>query len=396
MRINPGGKLSINDIVGRDALVKFILERLAAQSLLLVAERRIGKTHVLEKLVAEPQNGWIMLKRDIEGIRTAVEFVQYVVSDISPHLSKITQFRDWLNTMAGEASGLQVGSIKLPNFPAASWKKILLDAIMHIQQSPDIKHIAFLWDEFPWMLQNIAANNPKDATELLDILRSIRQQNDKIRMIFTGSIGLHHVIRLLKTQGYNNAPVNDMFVVEVTPLAVVDGTDLAKKLLDNVGIVQNDDTLAACIAGEVDYIPYYIHHVLSDISKRVPDDIVVTNTEIKAMVDASIKSAQDSWGLTHFEERTRDYYGTKRNACLTILDAVASNDAGLDSQVAINAAKANVSEIAQQEWLELIRLLEKDHYLIRDKNSGKLCFKFTVVRRWWQWHRGISQTGASN
>ena len=45
------------------------------------------------------------------------------------------------------------------------------------------------------MLYNIVRHEGEAAAmELLDALRSIRQQHPSIRMVFTGSIGLHNII----------------------------------------------------------------------------------------------------------------------------------------------------------------------------------------------------------
>ena len=37
----------------------------------------------------------------------------------------------------------------------------------------------------------------------------------------------------------------------------------------------------------------------------------------------------------------------------------------------------------------LVRLLQQDHYLVRDTQTRRLHFKFQVVLRWWRWHRDI-------
>lgn len=262
MKINPGGKLSLEDIVGRDLLVERILRDLGGQSIVLVAERRMGKTHVLDKLVAAVPSGWVMLKRDVEGVRTTLEFVQLVMADLHPMLTKLAKFRDWLNTIAIDAAGTQIGPVKLPNFAAKHWKQILTDTLSHVGDAPQTQLVVFLWDELPMMLQNIAKSSPQEAMELLDVLRSLRQENPKIRMVFTGSIGLHHVVRQLNEQGYANAPVNDMAVVEVPPLSPTDATDLTKRLFTDNQIAAADDAIFALVAEQVDGIPFYIHHVM--------------------------------------------------------------------------------------------------------------------------------------
>ena len=55
MKTNPGGMLEILDIVGRDELIQQIWEVLDKQSVVLTAERRIGKTSIIRKMENKPK-----------------------------------------------------------------------------------------------------------------------------------------------------------------------------------------------------------------------------------------------------------------------------------------------------------------------------------------------------
>ncbi|MES2246702.1 MAG: hypothetical protein V4645_05460 [Pseudomonadota bacterium] len=397
MKINPGGALALEDIVGRDTLVAEVMDALETQSLQLVAERRMGKTHVLSKLVAQQRDGWFMVKRDLEGVRNANEFVQYVIADLHPLLSKVTKFRDWLAGIGSEAAGLKIGPVTLPNFAAKTWKQGLVDTLAHLRESAQTERVVFLWDELPMMLQNLSKTAPQDAMELLDVLRTIRQENAKVRMVFTGSIGLHHVVRHLKQQGYVNAPVNDMATMEVPPLAHADAKSLALRLFQDNRIALDDDAVAGVVAAEVDNIPFYIHHVLSKLKpKHAGSAYRVTADDVRKEVADAIRSALDPWHLQHYEERTREYYAGDRTACHALLDAVASTAASMPMQSAINRAKGVVPTLESENWLELTHLLERDYYVVRDPDSGELRYKFSIVARWWRWHRGISVNEGGN
>lgn len=391
MKINPGGRLELSEIVGRDLLVSELRHVLEAQSVVLVAERRLGKTHVLEKLVAESPKKHLMLKRDVEGIRTTEEFVQYVMADLHPHLNAGTKFRDWLQGLAGEAGGMQIGPIKLPNFPAKHWKQVLRDAIAHVEEIPEVNSITFLWDELPWMLQNISRTDAGEAMELLDLLRSLRQEHKKLRMVFTGSIGLHHVIRKLKEKGYTNSPTNDMAVVEVPPLNPQDATYLARNLFIDNNLIAQAETVFSDVATAVDSVPYYVHHVVSDLKKIVVKNTGICSADVVAAVEGAIKSPHDPWHLKHYQDRTTEYYGQDAGPCLALLDAVAFADEGLPLQAAINGPSAGYPNTTKEEWLKLITLLQRDYYLVRAEGTGYLQFKFSIVKRWWRWNRGLEQ-----
>ncbi len=391
MKPNPGGILNIGDIVGREAVVNYLSQVLSQQSVLLVAERRSGKTHVLEKFKASAPTNWVIIKRDIGAVRSATEFVQYVMADLYPHLEAKTNFRNWLQGLGDQMGGAQIGPVKLPNFSSKHWKQVLGDAIAHLSDIATVERFVFLWDELPWMLEIIAKHNPQEAMELLDALRTLRQQHaSKLRMVFTGSLGLHHIVRALKVQGYNNTPVNDMLSVEVEPLALADATGLAKQLFVDNGLQLSSDALYAQLAQTVDCIPFYIHHVVSAILKTPPrPGQVLDMAAVEAVISHCIHSADNPWDLQHYEERTLAYYGTQRGECLALLDAVASCTDSISVLDAIKRAKAAYPAVAQQDWIELTRLLERDHYFHRNA-AGEISFKFTVVKRWWVWQRSLA------
>jgi len=397
MKPNPGGMLQISDIVGRDAVVAYLQSTLEQQSILLVAERRTGKTHVLEKFKATAPANWVVIKRDIGAIRSAQEFVQYVMADLYPHLETRTNFRNWLQGLGEQIGGAQIGPVKLPNFAAKQWKQVLSDAVAHLHDNDAIDRVVFLWDELPWMLEIIAKNNPQEAMELLDVLRALRQQHaSKLRMVFTGSLGLHHIVRRLKTQGYNNTPVNDMLAIEVEPLTLTDATSLVQRLFADNGLPVTSPAVYEETAKTLDCIPFYIHHVVSALlknpaSKSQPLDMVA----VHAVIDHGIHSSDNPWDLQHYEERTQDYYQTQRAECLALLDAVASHATPLPMADAIRRAKAAYPLVEQQQWIELSRLLERDHYFTRNA-AGEVSFKFTVVKRWWIWHRGLTIQAAGD
>lgn len=398
MKPNPGGILQLGDIVGREPLIAYLRATLEQQSVVLVAERRTGKTHVLEKFKAAAPTDWVVIKRDISALRSANEFVQYVMADLYPHLEARTNFRNWLQGLGEQLGGTQIGPVKLPNFAPKQWKQVLGDTIAHLNEVKTIERVVFLWDELPWMLENIARHNPQEAMELLDTLRALRQQHaQKIRMVFTGSLGLHHIVRGLKAKGYNNTPVNDMLSVEVEPLLLADAAQLVQRLFTDNGLKAATPTLFEETAQAVDCIPFYIHHVVSALLKN-PASLrqPVDGQAVSAVISRSLHSSDNPWDLQHYEDRTLAYYGPQRAECLALLDAVASSADALPMPDAIRRAKAAFPLVGPQQWIELSRLLERDHYFARDED-GKVGFKFIVVKRWWVWHRGLTvlQTGGA-
>ena len=390
MKPNPGGILPLQDIVGRENLIARLLEVLDVQSIVLVAERRTGKTHVLDKFKAAAPGDWVVIKRDIGAIRSATEFVQYVMADLYPHLEARTNFRNWLQSLGEQLGGTQIGPVKLPNFSSRQWKQVLGDAVAQLDDIGSIQRVVFLWDELPWMLEAIAQQNPQEAMELLDTLRGLRQRHHaKLRMVFTGSLGLHHIVRGLKKAGYNNTPVNDMLAIEVEPLATPHAVTLLERLFTDNQLEAVMPDLYEQTVRALDCIPFYIHHVVSALLKNpVIAGQPIGFSQIEAVISHGIHSPNNPWDLQHYEERTLAYYGRQQAECLAVLDLVACSTESLSTTDVIKRAKAAFPLVEQQQWIELLRLLERDHYFARDAADG-LAFKFIVVKRWWVRHRGL-------
>ena len=390
MKPNPGGILPPEDIIGRENLVAQLMEVLDVQSIVLVAERRIGKTHVLDKFKAAAPTDWVVIKRDIGAIRSTTEFVQYVMADLYPHLEAKTNFRNWLQSLGEQLGGTQIGPVKLPNFASRQWKQVLGDAIAHLDHIGSIQRVVFLWDELPWMLEAIAQQNQQEAMELLDTLRGLRQRHHhKLRMVFTGSLGLHHIVRRLKKAGYNNTPVNDMLAIEVEPLTTPHAVNLIERLFADNRLKAATPAIYEQAVKQLDCIPFYIHHVVSALLKNPTlAGQPIGFPQIETVISHGIHSSNNLWDLQHYEERTLAYYGTQQAECLAVLDVVACSAESLSTADAIRRAKAAFPLVEQQQWIELLRLLERDHYFARDA-LGALAFKFSVVKRWWIWHRGL-------
>jgi hypothetical protein len=394
MKANPGGQIDLREVVGRDEVIEQIWDTIAQQSIRMNAERRIGKTTIIKKLCAEPRSGWVPIFQDLEQYHTALEFAEAVYGEVDRFLSKwkrtAHRTKKFLESIGGTEIG---GKLKLPKFDRnAPWKEILTKSIEDLVEERD-KHDErplFLWDEVPYMLASISTRDgERVAMEVLDTLRALRQdQGDKgLRMILTGSIGIHHVIHSLKRQNYANSPLNDTFPLEILPLAQAHARELAAKLVAGENIpTGTPDELADSIAHIADGFPFYIHHIVKAIklSGRVASPELV-----EEIVSGQLLDANDPWELNHYRERIPVYYGKEDEAAvLGILDGVAVRDAPVSISDLLTELK-NMGLLSDREHLiTLLRLVEQDHYLSRD-TQGHYQFRFALLKRWWILSRGL-------
>jgi hypothetical protein len=225
--------------------------------------------------------------------------------------------------------------------------------------------------------------------EVLDTLRSLRQEHPDLRMVFSGSIGLHHVLDGIRDGKMSSEPVNDMYQVEVPPLAREDAIRLALELIRGQGLPSgNPGQSAEVIVSEADCFPFYIHHVVAGLRK---DKLPAEPDAIRELVRRHLVDPNDPWALGHYRSRIKAYYKKGTNARLVglILDTLATAEEPLavpQLQTAINGVAAGFDD--RDELVRVLRLMERDHYLVRD-TGGRIGFRFPLIRRWWKLDRGL-------
>ena len=390
MKANPGGQIDLRAVIGRDRLIQQMWATIEQQSLLITAERRIGKTTIMKKMAAEPAPGWIPVFQDLERCHSASEFAMTVYKEIHQFLSgkgkAARRAKEFLTALGGTEVG---GLFKLPEQAAAKWKEVLTQSVEDLIHENDASgtKLLFLWDELPFMLANIRDREGEPtAMEVLDLLRALRMTHGSLRMVMTGSIGLHHVLRSLKAKQYGNSPVNDMAKIDVPPLDVADAKALALSLIDGEALLCADrEETAAAIADESDRFPFYVHHIVKALKIR---GLEASRETVATVVTSQLVDANDPWELLHYRERVPIYYGDDEQTVLLILDelAVRSNAASVNELLAMLKGASVFDD--REQLLLVLSLVERDHYVTRD-HVGGYHFRFPLIRRWWNLNRGL-------
>lgn len=395
MKVNPGGIVAPSDALGRDALIKRLWKRLEKQGLILSAERRMGKTTILKKMAAEPKPGFRLIYHDLERCADTADFASRVTSDVDACLTRGQSTKEALRNFWREIGGTEVGGVlRLPQSQSARWGDVLERGFALLSESLKSKPDEFTvlaWDEFPLMLKKIASREgATHAMDVLDRLRALRNSHPQIRLIFTGSIGLHHVISNLREQDYPNSPKNDMYTVEIPPLARKDAVELAKRLIQGEQLGDDpNDACAQAIADSVDCFAFYIHHL---VDAMVDQDLAPTPETAHELVDVAIIDPVDRWELRNYRERLDSYYGALAGVASLTLDLIAEQQpVALEELLTklrlrgtnrLNAAGRAMLEEGEDGLRKLLWRLLQDHYLLREADGGYR-FRFEVIRRWW-------------
>jgi hypothetical protein len=380
--------LQPSSIVGRDAFIAMVWAMLARFSLYMNDLRRIGKTRIIRKMHAETPAGWLAAFSDLEGTHTAEEFAALVYKDSAAVLTGKKKVLRRMSDLLGKAAGTRVGILTLPDGQAAPWKDMLRttfdDMVEALSELPDTRMV-FFWDEVPFMLENIAKRQGKDtAMQVLDLLRELSQRHDSIRLLLTGSIGIHHVLLSLWGEGYKGSPLNHMKLIQPGPLEPEHATSFAKSEIDRRGLrCAEAEVCAAALSGLVSHVPFYIEN----LAARLPLGVNLTPALMETELETELRSDTSDWDLDYYRRRVKAVFPQHEKLVLAILDIIAGSDSALSFQDVRMQVSARM-EADEEVLREHLKLLCMDHYLVRD-DANAYRFYLPLIRRWWKINRSL-------
>jgi len=338
-------------------------------------------------MTASPPADVIWLKRDIEGLRSPEEFVEALWQDVEPILGRVDRSLLKAQRLFEKVGGTQIGSIRLPAM-TGHWKNVLSALFEDVARAEGHTLVLF-WDELPLFLHNVKTTaGERPAMEILDVLRSMRQRHRHIRMVFTGSVGLHQVISEMRKARYANDPTNDMRILEVPPLAPADGVLLARRLIEGEGLlcVGDPDLIAQRISEVAGHIPFYIHYLVVRL-KDQPGP--VREADPDRHLELPVRDPNDPAHFSYYRQRLDIYYERSEvKMALAAMDALALAPEPLAFGNILNLVRHHQQVDDEESVRDVLKLLVQDHYLAREPD-GRYCFRYPIVRRWWSFDRGI-------
>lgn len=403
-----GIQIDPKNVIGRDRLIASVWNRLRRPpeegSLRFLAERRIGKTTIITKMEAEPAEGFDVLFLEVEGIDSCDRLTELLLNRLRPRMTPTETARGWFNGLWQAIGGVEVGGvIKLPDKKSLDWRDTLEKVVEGFcLQRPD-RLVLLMLDELPYMLQKInetsvAAGKPHEALTLLDTFRALRQRNRNLRMIFAGSVGLHHVLRDLRQSKLAAEPVNNMPPVEIPPLEDHDALTLAMRLLEaeRVEFASPPEAIAHCLITQTSNVPFYMERIATRLGLLGRP---ITPPDIESAVLEQLTSDQDPWEMEHFRGRLDIYYrGTVTDAndrqipepriARALLDHFATVEEPQSIDQVWTVVRGQFALTDRQLIVQMLKSLGQDHYLICDSRK-RYSFRFPLVKRWWQIAQGL-------
>ena len=283
-----------------------------------------------------------------------------------------TRVRRWERQIQGSV-GLAVGEFGIKLTGSAkrpAEEPPSLDVIELLASAGDRGGVVLILDEVTVLCQSLG---PMAAVEFLRGLRAERQGHHAVPLVISGSIGLHHALS-------DTQPINDLWRVEIGPLADSDARELAERLLLGIELPY-DEALVSDIVAATSGIPFYIQAVVDRLRGK-------PGREVSEIVERCI--VENDWHTEHYVSRIDDYYGSRLAPVVrALLDeyALAGADGLSLPQLRARLDVALEEPPSRDTLLDLLRRLEADHYLRRGGDGDAM--SSSLLARIWRLHRRL-------
>lgn len=237
--------------------------------------------------------------------------------------------------------------------------------------------LVLLIDEFPQTIENINKKGTEDAIRFLQRKREIRIDpviSQKVRFIYTGSIGLNQTVSSINA----TATINDLNSIEVEPLAEDEAIDLFRKLLKGKNVQESAEVALKKVLQW--YIPFHIQLIVQEIIRIINDQPTVTGEVVEKAIE-ELLSLRNKNHFDHYYSRLRSHFkGDAFKYADLLLKKIALNGI-LDKKDALELAV----ECQQEENYKLIiENLMYDGYIHFDSTQAIYLFNSPILKRWWE------------
>ncbi|MFZ1750191.1 MAG: AAA family ATPase [Saprospiraceae bacterium] len=350
------------------------------------APRRTGKTSILKELANTHYEDLICIYEDIESDKTSTDLYIRLIKLIEKSLKKSDTWRKsiWTIITSKKIKGINVldGRIDLDD-KIIDHKQVFLDLVSAISES-EAKIVLFL-DEFPDVINNIRENEGAEtALNVLHTLRSLRQTSDfnqQFSLVFSGSVGLTHIVRKIG----RSKLLNDLKVIELEPLTSSEFDEFIHFLTDKASMYVPIETRNHIQKKLLQLIPYYIQLIIEK-GDEWTEDHNSTTLSIEDVDQVYQKLITESDKFIDWVDRIKTYFSDHSKFLMQVLTNIAHQDQMVMQEV-LNIANQHKEE----EFEELIhQVLIADGYLTKNE-SGKLIFASPLLRDWWKYHYSLTK-----
>ena len=347
-------------------------------SLLISAPRRIGKSSLAKRLIADKTNqGWKCVYIDLEETTTEEGFLKLIIEHFE-------QNHVWKQITEGVAQGVsaifdRINSVSLGpvELDLRSRKK---DEDLYKSLKGMISHdedTLIAVDELPLFLGALLKSEDENdrVSFILNWLRSLRQvSGTKVRWLFCSSVGLKNFTSSLNL----SYTINDLRDFKLDELTNEEAIGLLKGLCEGEEIVMTEEMITYALEKLHWNIPYFIQILFSKLYDRYDGDIS------KEDIDHAYSELCSESYLNTWSERLIEYRELAQPA-RQILNALSARKNGLKRDTLLNILMTGQDPMLAGDMdltlSTVLEMLENDGYILHKDRIRT--FRSPLLRDFW-------------
>jgi hypothetical protein len=353
----------------------------SGSNILLVAPRRVGKTSILNYLLDNPKDNYIVIYYTSESVNSENEFYKKLYHHLIEKLAtsarykaKATNFTKSLMsriTSVG-ADGVEFGESRIS----------YLDEFVSLIKNIDWKEekIVVLIDEFAQTVENIIQDHDKNkAIHFLETKREIRQTKEiqnKLQFVYAGSIGLENIVSKVNSID----KINDLTSVNIPPLSNEEAWGLLENIFENEPVPMKREVYDYMVEIIEWLIPFYFQLLIDEMyqikrNEKLQDiSIDVVNRAVKNALMHRIYFEQ--W----FTRLRKAYKGDEFSFLKDLLNYASESKTITANDVSNLAEKYKL----ESTYKELLNALKHDGYINNNDDPKIYRFNSPLLRKWWE------------
>lgn len=350
----------------------------SGHSLLLSAPRRIGKSSLAKRLIADKKKeGWKCVYVDLEQTVTEEGFLSLIIESFERNQvwRQIAEgVVQGVTTLLERVHNISIGPIGIDlSTPEKNEDlyKTLKDLIRHNEDT------LIVVDELTLFLGTLlrSQDGREKVSYILNWFRSLRQvSGTKVRWLFCGSVGLKNFTASLDL----SYTVNDLLDFHLDELNQEEARGLLRGLSQGAFIEMSEEMVSYALDKLQWNIPYFIQLLFSKLRESCPGPVSRNDID-QAYGELCSESSLNTWS-----ERLVEYREMERPARL-ILNSLSARKAGLKRDTMLNILMTGRDPLQVEETnmvlSKVLEMLENDGYLLR--KGPVRSFRSPLLRDYW-------------
>jgi uncharacterized protein len=389
MKLSIGKTATGEDFFLRNDIVTEIYEALnEGNHLLLSAPRRVGKTSIIHYIKDNPTEEYYCVYVDTEDVTDSQTFFKVLLKAIfdvenkSRYHKSIERAGKKIKGFLSSIDNIDIGGLFSIDFNEKNSENIdYHEKFKDFLEKVDLdnRKILLMVDEFPVTIEHIKDEQGEQAARnFLKQNRAIRQNdkyNQKIKFIYTGSIGLLSVVKKLNA----TADVNDILPYKLRPLSITEALELSQNLLKTYQIEVEETVLKYLLKEKIEWlIPFHIQLSIKEIRDLYRLEAKKVN---KAFIDKAFNELilNGDIYLDHYRGRLSKVFNRDELTLVhDILKKLTDNQSVSELELYDLAVKYHL----ENSFKNILTTLEYDGYIV-EITDKKWRFYSPILKQWW-------------